>query len=222
MKKLTLYLSIALFISFLISTVDTRAERNTELLSTIEKVKTVYTIESVYRAYTNEEIIEIEKAKEEKTKENNELTMIEVDLLYNSSVKSYMDINTITSKSSPQYEYIKSHDIEVDESGLYYEMYKDKKFYCVALGSYFGDIGTKYQVELSNGNTIYIVKVDEKSNNDTIDGFIHKIDKSIIEFVINTEIAYDVYSHENGYINNGNFNNCQKFKGSIESMYEVF
>ena len=225
MKKITLYLLIALFIeSFLISTVNTKAERYTVYQpNLITELKTVNTIETVYRAYTNEEILEIEKAKKEKEEiESNKLTRIEVYLLYNSSVKSYMDMNMITSKSSPQYKYIQTHDIKVDENGMYYEMYKNKKFYCVALGSYFGDIGSKFEVELSNGNIIYIVKVDEKSNNDTIDGFIHKNDSSIIEFIINTEIALTVYPHENGYVNNGNFNNCRNFEGTISLIYEVY
>lgn len=151
--------------------------------------------------------------------EKNTIKLEEIDVLYSSSVKSYMDANKITNKSSKQYKYIHSDNVKIDDRGHYYEEYKGEKFYAVALGSYFGDIGNRFVFELSSGNKVYVIKLDEKSDNHTNDGYIHKKDNSVIEFIINENLAKDFYPHNNGYMNNGNFNNYEDFNGNIEKIY---
>ena len=131
-----------------------------------------------------------------------------------SSVKTYMDYKLITNKSSKQYKYIQAN-MKVNNKGLLVD--KDN-YIGVALGSYFGEIGSKYKITLDTGIILYVVKIEEKANQDTIDGCYQKYDDSVIEFVIDTNYFY---LSENGYIFNGNFNNNKNFKGNIESIEEI-
>lgn len=92
---------------------------------------------------------------------------------------------------------------------------KDKEGYiAVALGSWFGELGSRWVFELSNGTKLYTIKVDEKDDKHTFSGCEHKIDRSVIEFIIDTETSvYPIGT--NGYILNGNFNNEPTFQGTI-------
>lgn len=125
-----------------------------------------------------------------------------------SSAKTYMDYRTITSQSSKQYQLIQEFE---SVNGLM----KDREGYiAVALGSWFGELGSRWVFELSNGTKLYTIKVDEKHNNHTINGCEHYLDQSVIEFIIDTETS--VYPiGRNGYILNGNFNNEPTFNGTI-------
>lgn len=142
----------------------------------------------------------------------------EIDLCSTSNVKSYMNYKMITSKSSDQYRYIQAN-MKVNEKG----MLEDEEGYIgVALGSYFGDIGTKYIVNLDTGIDLKVVKVEAKDDNHTNNGCYQKWDKSVIEFVIDTETAEEYYGVEtNGYIVHGNFNNIDEYRGNIERMEVV-
>ena len=134
--------------------------------------------------------------------------------LYNSASKTYMDYRAITDKSSKQYKYIKAN-MTVGSDG--YLRDKDGNI-GVALGSYYGEVGSKYQVTLSEGQVFNVVKIEEKSDAHTIDGCIQKWDKSVIEFVIDSS-KFEKAS--NGYVYQGNFNNNPEFRGTIESMYKI-
>lgn len=133
--------------------------------------------------------------------------------------KSYMDLRTITDKSSKQYK-LKSK-YQLDSKGHYYYEYQNEKFYSVALGSYFGDVGDLFYVELSNGNSFYCIKGDEKADCDTIDNYAHIGDKSVIEFIVNEKIAKNYYGASNGYACNGNFNNNEMWRGKIKSISKI-
>lgn len=129
-----------------------------------------------------------------------------------SSVKSYMDRKAITSETSLQHKFIEEN-MEV-RNGLWF----DREGYIgVALGSWFGEIGSRWVFELSSGELIYAVKIDEKDDKHTINGCEHKLDGSVIEFVIDTESS-PYWIGENGLILNGNFNNLEYFEGTIESI----
>jgi len=129
-----------------------------------------------------------------------------------SSVKSYMDRKAITSETSLQHKFIEEN-MEV-RNGLWF----DKEGYIgVALGSWFGDIGSRWVFELSSGELIYAVKIDEKDDKHTINGCQQKWDGSVIEFVIDTESS-PYWIGSNGLILNGNFNNLEYFEGTIESI----
>lgn len=133
-----------------------------------------------------------------------------------SSVKTYMPISTITSKSSRQYKFIEEHMTVDETTGLTYD---EEGFIGVALGSVFGAIGTRYYITLDTGIILPVVKIDAKSDSHTIDGCYHANDKSVIEFVINRSLAEEFFGvGGNGLIRNGNLNNDERLKGRIEKV----
>ena len=141
-----------------------------------------------------------------------------LDVCSTSSVKSYMSYKAITNQSSKQWQYIHTNMV-VNEKGL---LETTDGYIGVALGSYFGEIGNKYIITLSTGIELKVVKVDEKSDRHTNNGCEQKYDKSVIEFVIDTEQATKYFGKmSNDYVLNGNFNNSNFFKGKIESIEVV-
>lgn len=151
-------------------------------------------------------IIEVE-IENYKVVEQTTLQSTVIEPCHDSSSKSYMLRSSITSKESEQYKFIEEN--MESKNGLYY----DKEGYVgVALGSWFGDIGSRWIFELSSGLKLYTVKIEHKDDKHTLNGCIHKEDKSVIEFVIDEE-TNPYWIGENGYILNGNFNN--EFKGTI-------
>lgn len=128
-----------------------------------------------------------------------------------SSSKSYMLSSSITDKSSKQYELISGMKAK---DGL---LLDDEGYIGVALGSWFGELGTRYVFKLSSGVELYVVKVEEKDDKDTLNGCEHKIDKSVIEFVIDDKTNTFEYG-DNNLILNGNFDNHEWFKGDIINM----
>ena len=130
-----------------------------------------------------------------------------------SSSKTYMDYRKITNKSSKQYKYIKKH--MKPKGGL---LYDNEGNLGVALGSWWGDIGSKWVIELDTGITLNVVKIDEKANKHVNNGCEHKKDKSVIEFVIDVRSIPKSWNGSNGYVLNGNFNNLNDFNGSIKRV----
>lgn len=130
--------------------------------------------------------------------------------------KTYMSYKAITNKTSKQYHYIKDH-MKVDERGFLRD--KDGNI-GIALGSYFGEIGNKFQITLETGEILNVVKVEAKADEHTNNGCEQRWDKSVIEFVIDTTVARSHFGvSENGYILNGNYNNL--FKGTITKINKV-
>jgi len=127
-----------------------------------------------------------------------------------SSVKSYMDRAKITNTASDQHAYIEEH-MEA-KIGHWF----DKEGYVgVALGSWFGSIGTRWIFYLSSGEVLHTVKIEEKSDEHTINGCQHITDGSVIEFVIDQD-TNTYWIGSNGLIVNGNYNNLDHFNGNIE------
>lgn len=138
---------------------------------------------------------------------------VEIKPCSTNSQKTYMDYRTITDKTSDQYNFIKEN-MEVRKGYL-----MDSQGYIgVALGSWFGEIGQRLVFTLEDGKEIYVVKVDEKDDRHTVNGCQHSVDGSVIEFVIDKE---HFALGDNGYINNGNFNNVEWFNGEIKSLRYV-
>lgn len=129
------------------------------------------------------------------------------------STKSYMDYKAITSRSSKQYKYIQNN--MTAHGGLLYD--RDGSI-GVALGSWWGDIGSKWTVELTNGQVLDIVKIDEKADEHTVNGCYHKSDGSVIEMVVDSDSVPSSWWGGNGLIHWGNFNNYDKFKGKIKRV----
>ena len=141
------------------------------------------------------------------------------DVCATSTIKTYMSYKAVTNTRSKQYNII-HNQLTVDKNtGI---LYDDYGYLAVALGSFYGKLGDRFIFELSNGNELPVIKADEKSNNDTINGCYHKSDSSVIEFIIDTNIAKKYFGSTNGYVSNGNFNNVSIFKGHIVSVKQVY
>lgn len=134
--------------------------------------------------------------------------------------KTYMDYRATTDPTSEQYWYIRNY-MEVDEKTGF--LLDEDGFIGAALGSYYGNIGDKYYFTLDSGVTIPIVKIEEKADRDTdASGCYHRLDGSVIEFVIDSDIAGDYFgTYRNGLVLQGNYANYSIFKGEIEKVEKV-
>lgn len=133
--------------------------------------------------------------------------------------KTYMDYRTITNKDSNQWKYIHSDAISLDDKGF---LVTEDGYIGVALGSYFGPVGSKYIFELDTGIELKVVKIECKSDKHTCKNNYKAGCNDVIEFVIDTKAAYmreNVWG--NGLIFQGNFNNCEDFRGNIVGIKEV-
>lgn len=127
-----------------------------------------------------------------------------------SSAKSYMERSAITDETSEQNAFIEAN-MEARNGH-----WVDREGYIgVALGSWFGEIGSRWIFYLSSGEVLYTVKIEHKADIHTIDGCRHIEDGSVIEFVIDSE-TNTYWIGSNGFIVNGNLNNLDHFKGNIE------
>lgn len=170
-------------------------------------------------AQDNEIVVQTQKVV--KTAENDEINVDiiktnvkDIPVCSNSQTKTYMDYKMITDKTSKQWQYINASGRIKIENGYLME----GEYIGVALGSYFGEIGTKYIFTLDTGKQIKVVKIEEKADAHTNNGCQQKWDGSVIEFVIDSN-AFE--KSANGYVYNGNFNNVEQFKGKIIKIEEV-
>ena len=139
-----------------------------------------------------------------------------VEMAYQTSAKTYMDYRAITNTSSAQYQFIHSDEITICEDGF---LRDDEGFIGVAMGSYFGPIGSRYICHLDTGKDIKVVKVEAKDTSHTFGGFCGSTAYDIIEFVIDTKALWMQQNKwGNGYIFSGNFNNYSEFNGKIVAI----
>lgn len=130
--------------------------------------------------------------------------------------KSYMNWEAISDHSSKQYKFISAYMDTTSEDGLL-RLKSDTQFIGVALGSYFGEIGSKFKFTLEEGIVLYAVKVEEKSDNHTYDGCVHTEDASIIEFVVNHKFK-DSFSEA---FKAGSLHVLPQFKGMIIEIEKI-
>ncbi len=135
-----------------------------------------------------------------------------IEVASSSSIKTYEDYHGITAVGSAQYQYIHNHMTVDQTTGL---LYDEDGFIGVALGYNFGDIGTRYYFELDTGITIPVVKADAKAAVDASDGWTANSNGSVLEFVIDSDIATSYFGGTNGLASSGNFNNYEYLKGNI-------
>ena len=142
-----------------------------------------------------------------------------MDMLYQTSAKTYMDYRSITNTSSNQYRLIHSDKIEICEDGFL----RDADGYIgVAMGSYFGPIGSRYVCHMDNGKSIPVIKVEAKSDRDAVSGFCGSTSYDIIEFVIDSRAQWmRDNTWGNDYVFSGNFNNYEEFEGTITSIEKI-
>lgn len=61
-------------------------------------------------------------------------------------------------------------------------------YICVALGSYYGQIGDVFKITFEDGQVIEVIKADGKADRDTINGAVHKTDGSVVEFIVDMNV----------------------------------
>jgi len=182
-------------------TIESTVEETEELpTETIEE-----TIES-----TVEETIDVSDLPEETINQIN-WTMSP----YKFSTKTYMDYRAITSVNSKQYKLI-HEKLTICEDGII----RDSEGYmAVALGSYFGEIGSRWVFLLDSGTELRVIKADAKSDIHTDSTNIYgSANKDIIEFIVDSTVMWKA---PNGYIHYGNFNRIPEFKGAVVAWYRV-
>lgn len=135
-------------------------------------------------------------------------------------IKSYMDYRSVNSPSSKQYRFIRDY-MEVDEETGF--LYDKDGFIGAALGAYYGVIGDRFYFTLESGVVLPIVKIDSKADKDTdANNCYHPGDSSVIEFVIDKNIANEFYGeYGNGLVLSGNYGNYPLFKGAIVKVEKV-
>lgn len=191
---------------------------------------------SLYQPQRNKEELDkkleeaIEKAKEEKAiaeqkeieeknrleQETKELEAIKnaenyenagVCQINSNSVKNWMPY-TALAQNSTQMQIINTQTT-ITEDGF---LVTEDGFVGVALGSYYGELGSKFKVTTDTGNVFKVIKVDAKSDNDVIDGCYHANNNSILEFVIDRE---KMTAYHNEVIISGDFNVMPEYSGNI-------
>ncbi len=144
----------------------------------------------------------------------------EIDACSTSATKTYMSYKSITSKNSKQYKYIENNMSVDEETGL---LIDENGFVGVALGSYYGEIGSKFYITLDTDIVIPVVKVDAKSDAHTVNGCSQSVDGSVIEFVIDKQIAGEFFGVRgaNSLVSGGNLNNDDRLRGKINTVEKV-
>lgn len=128
-----------------------------------------------------------------------------------------MDYRKITDETSPQYKLInQSGLIHIGEDGL---LYTDDGYVGVALGSKYGTIGDKFIIEFDNKRELKVIKLDEKADKDTVNGCYHKSDNSMVEVLVNRDLAASNYPLAINVL--GDFNYSDKFNGEITNVLKV-
>lgn len=137
-----------------------------------------------------------------------EITPIEhtLDVCHYGKNKTYMDYAKL-SKESDQYKFLMTMMIK---DGFFYTY---DGYMAVALGSYFGELGERYEFTLSSGVVLKVIKAEHKADEHTNNGCEQKWDKSVIEFVIDSSTIKFWWGEK--YVLNGNFNNTKEFNGDI-------
>jgi hypothetical protein len=134
-----------------------------------------------------------------------------------SHLKYYEPYYLITNPNSDAYPFQQRSDVYEDSRGFLVQRYKGKIWYSVALGEWFGKIGTKYIITLSSGNKICVVKADEKAGKDTDSDNYCGQKGHILEFLINPHTSW---MSDIG-VEQVNFDRYDEFKGSIIKIQRV-
>ena len=132
-----------------------------------------------------------------------------------SSTKTYMSYRAVTNKQSKQWDLIHNY-MKVSDDGM---LRSPEGHIGVALGSHFGELGSKFEIHLDTGIVFTAIKIDRKADNHTDPtNCFHTWDNSVIEFVI---APYKFKLAPNGYVWSGNFNNNPNYRGNIKYVYRL-
>lgn len=106
--------------------------------------------------------------------------------------------------------------VRIDSDGFAkYKTDKDTEDYMIALGSYFGNPGNRYEITFSNGTVATFIKADAKADEHTdSNNFAHAKDGSVIEFLVDE----NKLSLMNKIRGNCYYAASKTFKGSIKRI----
>lgn len=112
-----------------------------------------------------------------------------------SSFKSYMDYRALTDTSSTQYEM--QQGAYTDDNGLR----KIDEHFCVAMGTYYGELGDILQIETDEGATWTVILSDIKSDVHTDSTHRYTTaNNCMMEFIVDTS-AMDYEIKQSGTVN---------------------
>ncbi len=98
--------------------------------------------------------------------------------------KSYMDYRCITNTRSKAYQVAKS--ATVLSNGL---LVVDDEYYCVAMGTYYGEVGDRFYIETDEGNSWKVIICDTKSDKHTDSTHRYTLENGcMLEFVVDTRL----------------------------------
>ena len=125
--------------------------------------------------------------------------------------KTYMDYCSLSTKSK-QGDIVYDEEAWTDEDGLR----RWGKYYCVALGSYYGEVGDKFFIETDNGNKYKVIKADEKDDRHTDSSNRYTVATNcMMEWIVETNKL-------NSFVkNSGNINNIDKVSGNIIKIIKI-
>lgn len=160
------------------------------------------------------------------------------------SWKGYSNYREVTDKSTPAYAIVNgktspygkyegtTYNTKTDEeTGVRYVTFKgdDTKYYCAALGTYYGEEGDTFRVTTDEGNTFNVIMCDSKGADAESYGngktYYHdkgKHGKEVVEFYIDY-YSDDVKVYRDGkYIGTtGNYGDCDQFSGNVISIEKL-
>lgn len=159
----------------------------------------------------DDRIIELEgevgKLKEELEKKNK---ILSIPIGFN-NFKSYMDYKCIK-KNCKQGNIVYGKNAWTDGDGLR----KSGEYYCVALGSYYGNIGDKFVIETDKGNTYKIIKADEKANRHTDTTNRYTLANGcMMEWIV------EINKMDGSVKSSGNIDNIKKVSGAITKITKI-
>ncbi len=137
-----------------------------------------------------------------------DLTSNSTNISTSSDFKSYMPKSSITARGTKQYKIV--HNSVPDENGLL----KYNGYYCVALGSAFGEVGELFKITLQNGNSFNVIKADEKADIHTINRMYSK-DGSVIEFIVDSNTLNKTVKKL------GNVGVLKKFNSPVQNIAKI-
>ena len=161
--------------------------------------------------------------------------------------KSYTNYTAVTKKTDSNGNYVMRQSAilygdKPDSNGVKYNTYTDsdthvrcvdinnEKYYCVAMGDYYGNVGDTFNITTSDGNNFNVIICDAKGKDSTayLDTASQKVighkqgnnNMSIIEFYYDGAAGIpDAMKVRGG--STGTYNSVPKFKGNISQVLKT-
>lgn len=165
----------------------------------------------------------------------------------NTNFKSYTKYTAVTKKTDNNGNYVMKQSAilygdKPDSNGVKYNTYTDsdthvrcvdinnEKYYCVAMGDYYGNVGDTFNITTSEGNNFNVIVCDAKGKDSTayLDIASQKVighkqgsnNMSIIEFYYDGAAGLpDAMKVRGG--STGTYNSVPKFKGNISQVLKT-